>query len=57
LNDKGQKRASFDGELLTIPSVKIPYGIVTDVRLRIADRRTLRFTLESYNVYTGEVPL
>lgn len=57
LNDKGQKRATFDGEFLTIPSVKVTGGIVTDVRLRLTDRRTLAFALESYNVYTGEVPL
>lgn len=55
--DKGQSRATFDGELLTIPSVKIPGGIVTDVRLALTDRRTLEFTLLGFNRYTGEEPL
>ncbi|MGP1609439.1 MAG: peptidylprolyl isomerase [Burkholderiales bacterium] len=55
--DKGQSRATFDGQYLTIPSVKIPGGIVTDVRLRLTDSRTLEFTLESFNRYTGEEPL
>jgi peptidyl-prolyl cis-trans isomerase A (cyclophilin A) len=57
LNDKGQSRATFDGTFLTIPSVKIPGGIVTDVRFRLTDSRTLEFTLESFNRYTGEQPL
>ena len=55
--DKGQSRATFDGEVLTIPSVKIPGGIVTDVRLALTDRRTLEFTLLGFNRYTGEEPL
>lgn len=57
LNDKGQSRARYDGNYLTIPSVKIPGGIVTDVRLRLTNRETLEFTLESFNRYTGETPL
>lgn len=57
MNDFGQSRAVFDGEYLTVPSVKIPGGIVTDVRLRLTDRTTLQFTLESFNRYTGEGPL
>lgn len=57
MTDKGQSRAVYDGEYLTIPSVKIPYGMVTDVRLRLTNRETLEFTLESFNRYTGETPL
>ncbi|HEY0961699.1 MAG TPA: peptidylprolyl isomerase [Pseudomonadales bacterium] len=57
LTDKGQSRARYDGNYLTIPSVKIPGGIVTDVRLRLTNRETLEFTLESFNRYTGETPL
>jgi peptidyl-prolyl cis-trans isomerase A (cyclophilin A) len=57
LNDTGQKRAVFDGEYLTIPSVKIPGGIITDVRLKLSDRRVLEFTLETFSRYTGEQPL
>ncbi len=53
----GQSRARFDGNYLTIPSVKIPGGIVTDVRKRLTNRETLEFTLESFNRYTGEGPL
>lgn len=55
--DKGQSRATFDGEFLTIPSVKIPGGIITNVRLQLTDRRTLEFTLVSFDRYTGETPL
>jgi peptidyl-prolyl cis-trans isomerase A (cyclophilin A) len=57
LNDKGQDRARFDGSYLTIPSVKIPGGIVTNVKLRLTDPRTLEFTLESFERYTGAQPL
>lgn len=57
LNDQGQSRATYDGNYLTIPSVKIPGGIVTDVRLRLTNRDTLEFTVESFNRYTGEGPL
>ena len=57
LNDKGQDRARFDGNYLTIPSVKIPGGIITNVKFRLTDRRTLEFTLESFGRYTGERPL
>jgi hypothetical protein len=57
LNDKGQDRATFDGNVLTIPSAKIPGGIITDIVFRITNRRTLEFTLESFNHYTGEEPL
>jgi peptidyl-prolyl cis-trans isomerase A (cyclophilin A) len=57
MTDKGQSRAVYDGEYLTIPSVKIPGGIVTDVRLRLTNRETLEFKLESFNRYTGEGPL
>jgi len=57
LNDKGQSRATFDGAFLTIPSVKIPGGIVTDVRLQLIDQRTLEFSLASFNRYTGDTPL
>lgn len=55
--DKGQSRATFDGEFLTIPSVKIPGGIISNVRLRLTDRRTLEFTLVGFDRYTGETPL
>jgi peptidyl-prolyl cis-trans isomerase A (cyclophilin A) len=55
--DRGQSRATFDGESLTIPSVKIPGGIITDVRFQLTNRRTLEFTLVSFNRYTGETPL
>lgn len=55
--DTGQARARFDGQYLTIPSVKIVGGIVTDVRLKLTDRRLLQFTLESFKRYTGEQPL
>jgi peptidyl-prolyl cis-trans isomerase A (cyclophilin A) len=57
LNDKGQDRATFDGTYLTIPSVKIPGGIVTDARLELIDRRTLTFSLVSFNRYEGGPPL
>ncbi|MDY6981831.1 MAG: peptidylprolyl isomerase [Pseudomonadota bacterium] len=57
LTDKGQSRATYDGNYMTIPSVKIPGGIVTDVRLRLTNRETLEFALESFNRYTGEGPL
>jgi peptidyl-prolyl cis-trans isomerase A (cyclophilin A) len=55
--DNGQPRAVFDGEYLTIPSVRVPGGIITDARLKLSDRRVLEFTLESFNRYTGEQPL
>ncbi len=57
MTDKGQDRAIYDGEFLTIPSVKIPGGIVTDVRLRVTDKRTLKFDLVDFNRYSGEGPL
>ncbi len=57
LNDKGQDRATFDGQFLRIPSVKITGGIVTDVVLQLTDSRTLEFKLLSFNRYTGEEPL
>jgi peptidyl-prolyl cis-trans isomerase A (cyclophilin A) len=57
LNDKGQDRATFDGEFLTIPSVKIPGGIITDVRMQLIDRRTLTFSLVSFKRYEGGPPL
>jgi peptidyl-prolyl cis-trans isomerase A (cyclophilin A) len=57
LNDKGQDRATFDGTYLTIPSVKIPGGIITDARLELIDRRTLTFSLVSFNRYEGGPPL
>ncbi len=57
MTDKGQGRATFDGQYLTIPSVKIPGGIITNVRMRLTNQRTLEFTLESFNRYTGVEPL
>jgi peptidyl-prolyl cis-trans isomerase A (cyclophilin A) len=57
LNDKGQDRAIYDGEFLTIPSVKIPGSIVTDVRLRVTDKRTLKFDLVDFIRYSGQGPL
>jgi hypothetical protein len=57
LNDKGQDRATFDGNILTIPSVKIPGRLLTDVRLQLTDPRTLEFTLLSFDPYNGGPPL
>lgn len=57
LTDRGQDRATFDGQILTIPSVKIPGGIITDVRFSLTNRNTLEFTLLGFNRYSGEGPL
>jgi peptidyl-prolyl cis-trans isomerase A (cyclophilin A) len=53
LTDKGRSRATFDGEFLTIPTVRSNPNIFFNVRLRLVDRTTLKFTLVSYERYDG----
>lgn len=57
LNDKGQARANFDGEFLTVPSIRAGANIFTNVRFRLTNKRTLEFTLVDYTRYTGAEPL
>jgi peptidyl-prolyl cis-trans isomerase A (cyclophilin A) len=45
LADSGQARASFDGSILTIPSVRVGANAFTNVRFKLSNPATLEFTL------------
>ena len=57
LVDKGQARATFDGQFLTVPSIRVGVNIFTRVRLKLTDSRTLEFSLVDFTRYTGVEPL
>lgn len=57
LVDKGQARATFDGQFLTVPSIRAGGNIFINVRLKLTDPRTLEFTLADFARYTGVEPL
>lgn len=48
LEDSGQQRASFAGNTLTIPSVRVGSAAFVDVRLKLTSASPLEFTLEGY---------
>jgi peptidyl-prolyl cis-trans isomerase A (cyclophilin A) len=47
--DVGQQTAVLNGDVLTIPSLGVGDSILTDIVLRMTNRATLEFTLESFN--------
>ena len=48
LIDNGRVAASYDGNTLRIPTVRVGDNIIANVVLRLTDVRTLTFRLESY---------
>jgi peptidyl-prolyl cis-trans isomerase A (cyclophilin A) len=51
LSDKGQEAATFDGQVLTVPSIRVGTRIFTDLQFRLTNPRELEFTLEAYSRY------
>jgi peptidyl-prolyl cis-trans isomerase A (cyclophilin A) len=48
LKDTNRITANFDGELLTIPTVRVGDSVYVNVTMRLTDSRTLTFRLENY---------